>query len=283
MPHDLGHDLRMAARQRAQRWTRASDRAKSGLRGSPALEAVVRRSVVPGLARLHRPAKPQPDIGSLQRAWAAEARSLAQALPRLGLAEAATALRALNPGGTRFEAVCHDVLLPAAAQLRRLRDDEAADQAGYLMGVWRLRMLLIGLDDDGQVSGTRPRGGASALLVAGGSLAPTLEHAVVLRLFERAGWSVQSCGRLAEEDPAAIAERSRFDLAWFSIDDATDLGRLSGAMAAMRRASCNHGIRVLSGWLLPAPPPAAEALGADAVTPDATCAVALARQVLALH
>jgi hypothetical protein len=279
----MPNDMATTSRQQARRWTRAADRSKGGLHGNPALEAVVRRSVVPGLARLHRPVVPRPDIGSVQRAWLAEATALAHALPGLDLAEAARALRGLNPGGTRFEAVCHDVLLPAAARLRRQRAGEAADEAGYLMGVWRLRMLLIGLDDDGQGTAARPRGGASALLVAGGSVAPTLEHAVVLRLFERAGWSVRSCGRLAEEDPTAIAGHDRFDLAWFSIDDATDLGRLSGTVAEMRRTSCNHGIRVVSGWLLAAPPPAAASLGADAVTPDATRAVVLAGQVLAPH
>jgi MerR family transcriptional regulator, light-induced transcriptional regulator len=243
----------------------------------------VRRSVVPNLARLYRPGWPEADIGSLQRAWAEQARALAAILPALELGEATRALRALNPGGTRFEAVCHDVLLPAAAELRRARDGEGADQAGYLMGLWRLRMLLVGLDDDGRAHGARPRGGASALLVAGASLAPTLEHAVVLRLFERAGWSVQCCGRQAEEDPCAAASRSRFDLAWFSVDDATDLRLLHGTVTEVRRASCNRGMRVLSGWQLQAPPPPAEALGADAVTEDATIAVILARQVLALH
>ncbi len=279
----MANDLGLSKRHRARRSTRAPDREKNGLRGSPALEAVVRHSVVPRLVRSRRPEAPSVVSGVLQRAWAADAAALAQALPRLDLAEAAQALRCLNPGGKRFEAICHDVLIPAAARLRLQRDGETPDEAGYLMGVWRLRMLLIGLDDDGQATATRPRGGASALLVAGGSLAPTLEHAVVLRLFERAGWTVRNCGRLAEEDPTAIAGHDRFDLVWFSVDDATDLGRLSGTVAEMRRASCNHGIRVLSGWLLPAPPPPAAALGADAVTPDATCAVALAGRVLALH
>src|SRR5689334_4615719 len=120
MPNDLG----MASRHQARRWSRAPNHDKGGLHGNPALEAVVRRSVVPGLARLHRPIRPAPDIGSVQRAWLAEAAALAQALPRLDLAEAARALRGLNPGGTRFEAVCHDVLLPAAAWLRRQRDCE---------------------------------------------------------------------------------------------------------------------------------------------------------------
>ena len=279
MPNDLG----ISTRQRARHSTRAADHGRSGLRGNPTLEAVVRQSVVPGLARLHRPATAPADIGSLQRAWAADAAALAQVLPRLDLAEAAQALRSLNPGGKRFEAVCHDVLIPAAAWLRQQRDGESPDEAGYLMAVWRLRMLLIGLDDDPQATVARPRGGASALLVAGGSVAPTLEHAVVLRLFQRAGWNVRNCGRQAEENPTAIAGHDRFDLVWFSVDDATDLGRLCGTVAEMRRASCNHGIRVLSGWLLPAPPPPAAVLGADAITPDASCAVALAGRVLSLH
>jgi hypothetical protein len=51
----------------------------------------------------------------------------------------------------------------------------------------------------------------------------------------------------------------------------------------MRRASCNHGIRIVSGWLRAEPPPPAASLGADAVTPDATRAVVLAGQVMALH
>lgn len=280
MPNDLG----TVARRRGLRQSRSDDAGCRGaLRGHPVLEAMVRDAVVPRLAQLHRPARPDAMTGSLQHRWTEEARLLAASLPLLDLVDGRRALRALNPGGARFEAVCHDVLLPAAAHLRRCRDGEGLDQAGYLMGLWRLRMQLTGLDDDGRVADPCPRGGAAALLVAGASAAPTLEFAVTLRLFLRAGWSVQCCGRLAEEDPRDAASRRRFDLAWFCVDDATDLRRLCGTVAEVRRASCNRGMRVLSGWQVAAPPPPAAVLGADAVTEDATVAVALAQRVLAPH
>ena len=246
----------------------------------PILEGLVRQSVVPELVRSRRagvvPAMPQPS-------WAMEAAELSRVLPGLELDESARALRALNPGGRRFEAVCHDILLPAAAHLRHVRDHEDADQSGYLLGLWRLRMLLTGLDDDGRVTGERARGGAAALVVEGGSLAPTLEHAVVLRFFRRAGWAVHSCGRAAAEDPRIAASRTRFELAWFSVDDGTDLHWLCRVVAEVRHASRNPTLRVLSGGqeLAPSPPP--ELLGADAMTADATVAASLAQRVLSLH
>ncbi|MDO9708549.1 hypothetical protein [Paracraurococcus lichenis] len=279
----MSSDIGVAPPVRSRRLTRAQETRSRGLQGHPALESLARQVVVPRLAHLHRPPGPAIDAGSVARAWQQSALSLACSLPALDLAEGARALRALNPSGSRFEAICHDVLLPAAAELRRRRDGEGADLSGYLTGVWRLRMLLKGLEDDGRTTARKPHRGATALIVSGASVAPTLEHSMVQRLFQRAGWTVQCCGRQAEEDPSAAAGSRRFDLAWFSVDDATDLPRLRATVNSVRHASRNRGLRVLSGWQVAAPPPPAEALGADALTQDAAAAAILAQRVLALH
>ncbi|WP_165943208.1 hypothetical protein [Roseicella aquatilis] len=244
---------------------------------------MVRRAVVPRLALSHGAAGPAPGEGPAGPAWAERAQALAATLPTLELAEASRALRLLNPAGACFEAICRDVLLPAATRLRRQRREEGADQAGYLMGIWRLRMLLIGLEDAGHVSARAPQGGASALLVADAALAPTLEHMLVQRLFRRAGWAVRHCGCRADAVPVMAAGPERVDLAWFSIDEETDIEALTHRVAQVRRAACNQRLRILSGWLLACPPPPAAQLGADAVTDDAVRAVALARELVTLH
>ena len=276
-------DAADSVRRPTRRQGGSPEASRASLRDNPTLAAVVRGAVVPRLAGMHTRMASHAFGHPVNNAWTEQAAALARSLPRLDMVDAAQALRALNPGGSRFEAVCHDVLIPAAARLRTQRDSETPDQAGYLMGVWRLRMLLIGLDDDGHASATAPRGGASALLVAGGSLTLSLEHAVVMRLFKRAGWSVRCCGRRAEEEPSIAVRRECFDLAWFSIDEETDLRRVKRRVMATRRASGNHCLRVLSGWLLASPPPSPELLGADAVTDDAGLAVSVAGRVLALH
>ncbi|MBK1657501.1 hypothetical protein [Paracraurococcus ruber] len=241
-----------------------------------AVEALVREQVLPRLRQRHGlPAIPPP-----RDPWGAAVAPLVAALPRMDLLEAARALRLLNPGGARFEALCHDLLLPAAAALRRAREARHLEETDYAMALWRLRMLLTGLEDAGRAPPGQP---ASALLVAGASHTPSFEESVVLRLFQRAGWQVHCCGRLAEEAPSEAARRDRFDLAWFSVDEATDLGRLCGTVAEVRRASCNRGLRVLSGWQRDRPPPPAALLGADAVSRDASVVVVLAQRVLSLH
>lgn len=265
---------------------RLSSSALGRIAARPALEALVQEAVLPRLTAQHGARRGPPAAAALAEHrlhWAARARQLAGSLVRLELPEAARLLRLLNPGGRRFELLCHDVLLPAAELLRLARDAGHLQEVDYLMSVWRLRMLLIGLDDDPGAARPSPSAGMAALLVAAPSAAPSLEDAVVLRLFQRAGWSVQCCGRRAEADPREAARQQRFDLAWFSVDQATDLRSLCGTVAEVRRASCNPTMRVLSGWQRDMPPPPAAMLGADALTADATVAVSLARRVLALH
>lgn len=237
-----------------------------------AVERIVAGSVLPCLAQgLSSPAPPP--------GWAGFAAALAARLPGMPLPEAVAILRALSPGGRRFELVCRDILLPAAERLRAGHDPEAPDQSGYLLGLWRLRMLLIGLDDPADWSAEPPPAAGAALTLDPHTLAPSVEHAVSARFLSREGWSVHDCCCGAEEGCDTVHD-DPYDVAWLTLDAETDLEVARSLAERLRRASRNPRIRLLGGGGADLPEVPAGALGLDGLTRDATAAPRLARRLL---
>lgn len=184
-----------------------------------------------------------PPVGT----WRSDAAALAGRLGELPLAEAVAALADLNPGGQMFRPVCRDIILPAALGLRRGRGP--GDEAERLARVWRLRMCVQSLDDSGP--GARPlRGGLfSALALTGARQAPSVEHGVALRFFDRAGWQVCDSGRDDADEACDSAHDRAFDVAWISLGPGMDRAGIRATARDIRRASCNAGILVLGGGM----------------------------------
>lgn len=265
-----------AAAQRAARTEQGAGRVMSpdgGTSGAPpAIEGFLASAVLPSLtSRL--------DASTQPLRWRRAAAALAARIDSLPLHVAVSALRALDPRGTRLEAVCREVLLPAAARLRAAHDPEALDQSGYLTALWRLRMCLISLDDCAEWSPAIPPQTGAVLTLDPHPLATSLEHAVATRFLTRDGWAVHDCHCGGTEEGCDSLHDDPYDAVWLSLDAETDLDLARRLAERLRRASRNPRIRLLGGGGSDLPEVPAAALGLDALTRDALAAPRLARRL----
>lgn len=238
----------------------------------PAIEGFLSTAVLPSLTvLLDGSAQPLP--------WRRAAATLAARLDSLPLHVAVPALRALDPRGSRIEALCREVLLPVAARIRAAHDPEALDQSGYLSALWRLRMCLIGLDDRVECSTAVPPKAGAVLTLDPHLLSPSLEHTVTARFLTRDGWAVHDCDGGGAEEGCDSLNDDPYDAVWLSLDAETDLELARRVAERLRRASCNRRIRLLGGGGHDLPEVPAAALGLDAVTRDALAAPSLARRI----
>ena len=237
----------------------------------PVIEGFLSAAVLPSLT--HRLDASAPSL-----AWRRAAAALAARLDSLPLHVAVPALRALDPEGVRIEALCREVLLPAATRLRAAHDPEALDQSGYLAALWKLRMCLIALDDRAERCAD-PASAGAVLTLDPHLLCPSLEHAVSARFLTRDGWAVHDCQCGGAEEGCDSLHDDPYDAVWLSLDAETDLDLARRVAERLRRASRNRRIRVLGGGGLDLPEVPAAAVGLDALTRDALAAPRLARRV----
>jgi hypothetical protein len=178
--------------------------------------------------------------------------------------------------GASCEAICHDILAPAAKRLRALWRDDECDYAAFQLGQWRLCRLLQSVDHADVCRRAAHRDPASALLITLSGGEPTFEHALVMQYFARSGWA--ACGQAAGADLANILHTNRFHIAWISIDETARQQDIVACIRMVRRASQNRAIGVLCGGMELDPMPASWELGADAVAADARTALAVAER-----
>jgi hypothetical protein len=252
-------------------------RARSGLppdRRAALIETVATRLLVPALAARF-------GLPRLE-GWRRDAAALAATLTERPLAEAVAALAAVNPGGQMFRPVCRDIILPAAAALRRRHDPHALDQGEHLARVWQLRMCLLSLDD-AQDGRTLPPGLNSALTISGATDMPSVEHGVALRFFDRAGWEVCDCCCGDAEEACDSAHGRRFDVAWISLEPHLGHEAIRATARDLRRASRNAQILVLGGGVAGLVTDSPGALELDGFTGSAIEAAVIAESALRLR
>lgn len=215
--------------------------------------------------------------------WRRDAAALAETLADAALEEGIEALAALNPGGQMFRPICRDIILPAAGALRRRHDPSAFDQSEHLEKLWRLRMCLLSLDDDAMPDAGAPAATGSALTLTGTHDAPSVEHGVALRFFDRAGWDICDCCCEHADEACDSANDRLFDVAWISIEPGLHAEEIRATARDLRRASRNTGLLVLGGGvagLLPEHPAAFEL---DGFTGSAIEAAVIAASALRLR
>lgn len=178
--------------------------------------------------------------------------------------------------GIPCEAICHNVLAPAAGIVRALWRNDVCDYAAFQLGQWRLRRLLQSIDHTEVRRRAAHRDPASALLINLSGAEPSFEHAVVTQYFVRSGWTARSAA-----DSSALAnilQANRFHIAWISIDETARQQDIVSCIRLVRRASRNRAIGVVCGGMELDPMPASWELGADAVAADARTALAVAER-----
>lgn len=194
------------------------------------------------------------------------------------------ALARLQARGATVEALCLDLLAPAARRLGEMWEDDVCDFATVTLGLSRLHRALHELHPvcaPGRMS--LP---VHPLRVAVLAAAPGEQHvfgiAMVGEFLRSAGWEVHDAIGLPQGELAALVRHHWFAVAALSTSRESGLEALAGTVRALRAASCHRAIGVLvGGRIFTEQPGAVTRVGADATASDARSAIAQAERLLA--
>lgn len=189
-------------------------------------------------------------------------------------------IAALRDGGLPLARLLLDLLAPAARHLGSLWEEDACDFLAVTEALGRLqtisRQLCLELESE-----SAPIVGRSVLLLPCPGETHRFGLSIVASFFREAGWDVTTAVPAPGLDPLALLATDWFEVVGLSLSCDVFLPALSATVAAVRRAACNPGIRVLVGGPYFARHGGeAGIVGADACALDACLAPAAAEALL---
>ena len=247
------------------------------------LRQTIEQRVVPHLLALHPPAREaapmQPALTEpfTQEEIAALARCAVGGRPEPMF----DSLTALLQSGVTPEALCLDVLAPAARHLGDLWLQDECHFVDVTIGVARLHQALRRLAPLVRARAGRAMRVRSILMVP----VPGEQHhfglAMAADFFRRAGWSVSSGMSPRLEALRALVRARYFDVVGFSASCDRHAEMLASALRQVRQSSLNTAVvTMVGGPLFALQPELAIQLGADAVATEGGDAPALAASML---
>lgn len=239
------------------------------------LSRIIETQVIPHLVAVHRDSRLDDDT--------AEVIELARRVVDIDPDAGSVYIESLMAGGVGVDAVCLDLLAPAARRLGALWEADRADFAQVTIGLLRLHRLL---SDLGRGAALRKRRraehGRYALLAAVPGEQHTFGIAMVAEFFRRNGWHVRSAPLASTAELALIVRNEWYAVAGLSAGSSTLLANVTASVQTIRAASCNPAIAILAGGpLFAANPALVSIVGADATASDAREAAVLADALLA--
>jgi methanogenic corrinoid protein MtbC1 len=253
---------RHGSSSRGAEWPELAPGWEPGLPPGLLLRETVQQSVLPHLIRLHATAPTLLDPLEID----ALARRAATGDPKRLGREIASMLE----GGAAPNAVCLEVLAPAARILGELWEQDEYDFVTVTIGMLALQRALVRLVPIARtIERARNVRVLSILMVP----VPGEQHQFGLLMaggiFRRAGWAVTS-GLSPEIDALRrMVETKHYDALGFSASCERHAEMLARSIDAVRRASCNAELRIVVGGPLCAADPAiASQLGADMIATD---------------
>lgn len=244
------------------------------------LVRVVESEIVPRLViarrapRLEKPAQrvttaARPDVLELVRLLLAHDASVALAH-----------VLAISEDGMPVQDVCLQLLAPAARVLGEMWERDECDFVHVTLGLCKLHQVLHQLGTtlrSAEESGIR-QPARRVLLAAAPGEQHTFGIVMVGQFFRADGWDVWNEFPETESDLMDAVHDCWFALVGLSVGSDVRLSGVAAVIQAIRRASCNHAVRImLGGPILVRSPELAPALGADTTALDGRQAVLAAQ------
>lgn len=198
--------------------------------------------LTPRLASAHRPSPAQLTLNDVQ----------AFTVDLLQGSEPALMARldGLRRRGFTAQALCLDLLAPAARRLGDLWNDDRCDFTGVTIAVSQLQRLMRLLGAHWVPSLSDPGAGLSVLLMQPPQEQHSFGLAMVAEFFRCAGWDV-AVGPGGADDSghqaAARAQAQHFDVVGFSVGAEVQLPWLRQEVAAVRLSSLNPDVVIMVG------------------------------------
>jgi methanogenic corrinoid protein MtbC1 len=245
------------------------------------LAQTIESQIVPRLVVRRSTPEPMPSGAAALAAVPEEAAELAELAMTGGDDEVRIRLQAAVAGQS-LNAVCLDLLTPAARYLGALWDEDLCSFTDVTLGMLRLQesLHLLAMEaPDSQPEGLRRHRIALAS-------APGEHHrfglSMVATFFRKAGWSVTTLDDSTLPDLAALLRREWFGVLGISVGSEPRLERLAAVLPRLRDVSRNTSLSVIVGGpIFVAHPELAVQIGADATAADGVQATWVAENLLA--
>ena len=183
--------------------------------------------------------------------------------------------------GASVEAVCLDLLAPAARRLGEMWESDECDFLDVTMGLWRLQEVMR------EIAARSPAelGGLSTPRSALFSPMPGDHHnfgtMMIEEVFARGGWQSEALVKPERRELLDRLARQPFDLVGLTLARDCPSAAISNLITAMRNASANPHITVLvGGRMINENPGIAIEVGADGTGVDARAALELANSLV---
>ncbi len=184
--------------------------------------------------------------------------------------------------GLPIEAVCLELLAPAATQLGVMWEEDLCDFNAVTLGVGCLQKVLYQLSPAFVSEAGFPANAHRIALVSAPGEQHTFGLSMVAEFFLHAGWDVMVGHGGAHDEAVDLARQQWLDVIGFSVGSEARLDWLASCIEDVRAASCNPSIGVLVGGpLFTLNPEYASLVGADATSSDAKQAPLVAAGIVA--
>jgi len=188
---------------------------------------------------------------------------------------------ALIARGASVEAICVDLLAPAARCLGEMWDRDECDFIDVTMGLWRLQEVMR------EISARSPAGvrpcpePRSALFSAMPGDHHTFGALMIEEVFARAGWQSEVLVKTDRRELLERLSRTPYDVLGLTLTRDCPSAALGNLIKAIRSSSANPHIAVIvGGRVVNLNPAIVEEAGADGTGRDALSALELAEQLV---
>ena len=234
--------------------------------------------VLPRMLNAHR----SPAAGSSPGGLGAhEVAELADLSMRLDAGAAIAYVEGLRGAGHRAEALCLDLLAPAARRLGWLWDHDYCSFIDVTLGLGRLQRVLICLSEE-QVTAATTQPRYRILITPCTGEQHTLGARIVAECFRRDGWDIWAQGARSRRELGQLVQRQRLDAVGFSASSGQSLENLQADITTVRLATANARLLILVGGpVFDEHPDWVQRVGADLMARDGRKAPVQLRQRMA--
>lgn len=189
---------------------------------------------------------------------------------------------ALIERGASVEAICVDLLAPAARQLGEMWSRDECDFIDVTMGLWRLQEVMREISSRSpSLIATRAAQSRSALFSPMPGDIHNFGTQMIEEVFARAGWQSEALVTPERRDLLDRLARTPFDLVGLTLSRDCPSAALGNLIRAIRGVSANPHISVIiGGRVVNENPDIVEESGADGTSADALGALELAEKLV---
>lgn len=245
------------------------------------ISTVIESEIIPRLLMAHTSSHPEPHSRHRHRIAGADVNQFAMLPLRLEAAGLLEEVDALIDKGVSVEAICVDLLAPAARKLGEMWDNDECDFIEVTMGLWRLQEVMR------EISSRSPslKSPFPELRTALFSPMPGDVHnfgtLMIEEVFARAGWQSEALIKPERRELLDRLAATPFDLVGLTLSRDCPSAPLANLIKSIRSASANPHVSVIvGGRMINENPSIINEVGADGTGPDALSALEVAEQLV---